>query len=488
MQILKISQKFCLLLTLIPTLSTADVIFDAKAISMLLKEDLPRLLNAEIEKQQAQLGSGYFADAFSPMLVSRIEATRSKEKSFSTASPVISENLTSMIGYQQKLPFGTGVSATITEGHPEYNFGTSKLGLRTTEAKLAAEIDLWKNIFGRLDRAQEQALNSQQELATLKSDLTVKSVEVSLRKILYKFYTIEQAINIGRAMVKGAEDQLKETDSRFKNSVADRGDVARSRSNVASRKAQLIQFEYQRESLLKVLREIVPSYQNQKIILGNVPFELEKNRLMSCVESIKTAEATPHNATLYDEMVSLIEKIKDSELTQANVYSDVDLKLQGSYFARGNGDSFSKSREEAFEKNRHGQSIALAVSIPFGSSSNDIEQTQISLANLKAKAQGQQTLMELESRHFYLKNSIDYLLAVMKNQSTNRENLLLRLDDVKTKYRQGRISLSEMILDQDAYLSSELALLDVQTTITEAILDYFLVFHKYDCPFNNLNA
>ena len=65
-----------------------------------------------------------------------------------------------------------------------------------------------------------------------------------------------------------------------------------------------------------------------------------------------------------------------------------------------------------------------------------------------------------------------------------RDNLRIRVETMRKKYNQGRISLSELIQDEDSLFESELMVARTKYNIINLLLDYLSIFNKTECDFN----
>ena len=92
----------------------------------------------------------------------------------------------------------------------------------------------------------------------------------------------------------------------------------------------------------------------------------------------------------------------------------------------------------------------------------------------------------LNSQHQFINQSIAYLLAAIQSQGVSKKNLEIRVADVKRKYRQGRISVTEYIVDQDNLLQTELQIIETKYLVVKTLLDYLSIFTHTPCAFNRI--
>ena len=96
-------------------------------------------------------------------------------------------------------------------------------------------------------------------------------------------------------------------------------------------------------------------------------------------------------------------------------------------------------------------------------------------------------MSNLVSYHNYFATSMQKLISVMEDQKAYRDNLTIRVESMRKKYNQGRVSLSELIQDEDSLFESELALVNSYYNIIASMIDYFSVFNDFECDFNLAN-
>ena len=103
---------------------------------------------------------------------------------------------------------------------------------------------------------------------------------------------------------------------------------------------------------------------------------------------------------------------------------------------------------------------------------------------MQHNAEKKEIMSNLVSFHNYFATSMQNLINVMQDQEAYRDNLTIRVESMRTKYNQGRISLSELIQDEDSLFESELALVNSYYNIISLMIDYFSVFNDFECDFN----
>jgi len=95
-----------------------------------------------------------------------------------------------------------------------------------------------------------------------------------------------------------------------------------------------------------------------------------------------------------------------------------------------------------------------------------------------------QSSSQLVSSHLQLAKSMQFIQEVIASQRLGTAALEKRLKVIREKYSQARISVNDLILDQDALLNSEFSTVDAQLQSINVMLDYLTVFTETPCDFN----
>ena len=92
----------------------------------------------------------------------------------------------------------------------------------------------------------------------------------------------------------------------------------------------------------------------------------------------------------------------------------------------------------------------------------------------------------LTNTHQQLVKVIRLLTDVVRAQKENTQALERRLVVQNRKFREARLSVNDLILDQDALLNSNLTTISTQLEIINTIFDYLVVFTETPCEFNRI--
>lgn len=434
-------------------------------------------------------------DRFRPELFGEASYAETREKAIIQFQPIWSPTKAGQVGVRQAFRGGVSLSAGV--GVDQRSAMTPNGTFRdvsTSTVRLDLQVDLWKDLLGRLSKAQSNSATFDIERAELDREINRKAFAISLRRTYWSLVANNEQIKIYEGLKNISGTQLTDARARLKAGVADGGEVARYEAQVASRQGSALYYRYQREILLKQLKTLLPELQGKEIALAayNVP-DMIKN-VLACTEVIAAQKSVPLEYTRYDEVTKLLRQTQKEQNKLASSYDDVDLKFVGSVKTTGvasedNGNGVTKgSYGSAFDDwqdhNRSGYSAGLQLVIPIGK--GDTRKTQELLAQKRFDSQINQNDANLANTHQQLVKVIALLTDVVRAQKENTEALERRLVVQNRKFREARVSVNDLILDQDALLNSNLTTVNTQLEIINTILDYLVVFTETPCEFNRI--
>jgi hypothetical protein len=366
--------------------------------------------------------------------------------------------------------------------------------LHTTTYALNLNLDLWKDLFGRVTRKKLDNLSSMAKQAKLQSEIGEKVFRVTLRRVYWSLIANDLKIDISERLFKTAQEQVREARDRKKNSIADASEVARYESQVSSRKGSILLLKYQKETLLKQLRDFVPELLQKEIDVPKVSIDRTIFDVLACTTLIKSKKTPPLDYTQYDELTNLLKRVQFNQEKIDASYDGVDLKLATQFRKIGvgsdpksslpNNQEFEGSYQESIDNLEDGFSAGLMLTIPIGKKVAGTTEVIKSYNKKKMKANIQNMDNALETTHRQVTRSILYLGQMIDAQKSNSKSLGIRLKEMKKKYNQARIPVHQLVQDQDALLSSDLSIVDTQLAILNTLLDYFVVFSETPCNFN----
>ena len=197
----------------------------------------------------------------------------------------------------------------------------------TTGAEFSLLVDLYKDFLGRVTRKKVANLELNTQLAGLNQKINSHQFKVNIQKIYWSLVANNESILITKELIKQAEKQYKITSNKYKNSISDRGVLARTKSLIASRKGSLNSLEYTRSNLLKSLRQTIPEISQKKIQLSPYDIKQIKGQVLECTNLINQYIKLPLENTLLDEVSNIQKTIYSNEKTIAKSHSNIEIKM-----------------------------------------------------------------------------------------------------------------------------------------------------------------
>jgi len=347
-------------------------------------------------------------------------------------------------------------------------------------------IDLYKDFLGSSTRANLQSTKHLEAMAKIESTIGIKAYTLNLRKIYWALISNNEKIILSKMLLTNSETQAKNARKRLKDSVADKGEVAKFESQVAYRKANIIYFEYLKEQYIKSLKELLPELSENEIDLGSYNLDKSVTDVVSCTQLIASKTNPPGEYTLLDEVIDLLNQSYENQKIVTSKYSDIDIGLVSNIKTVGKSNSFSQSYENHSDNRRANLEMALNVTIPLSSRKSETRDTKEALEKLQHRSRYDDLSGKIKTYHKQINQQITLLQMVFQNQKINSQKLEISLKTTKTKYNQARIDVYNLINDQDAYLQSQLAEIDTKLAVVTTLLDYLTVFTELPCAFNRI--
>jgi outer membrane protein TolC len=448
--------------------------------------------------QAAFLGSslkeGEVREKFAPEIFAGTSYAETNERPIITFIPIFSPIKQAQVGIRQNLK--SGLSAELqatTDQRSAVSPGGTYTNVTTTSVSFTVQMDLWKDLLGRLSKLRLSSAQLETKKAQLENMVQTRSFHLSLRRVYWSLVANQESMKISQQLLKTAERQLKETQDRFKNAVAESDEVARYAAQLSSRQGTLTYLQYQRETLIKQLKNLLPELMQENLVLGNYDLTRTFDQVLACTAQIASYKKVPYEYTHYDEISGLLRQLRSSALELNARSNNPDLKFFGRVRSTGIGSdvtengfrgSYGASVDDMTGHNRAGYEVGVNLTLPLGDVREENKNTRDLLEQKRLSAVIDNNDAQVINTHQQLVRSIALLNEVIKSQRMTTQQLEKRLGFVKRKYQQARASVNDLIQDQDALLNSELMTIDTQLQILNVLFDYLAIYTETPCEFN----
>jgi outer membrane protein TolC len=473
-----------------------------KSLVQLAEKGAPRLDEIQSAFLASEVRYHEKKEDFAPELFGKGSYSETQERALIQFQPIFSPVKQAQLGVRKKFQYGVTTSAAVSAD--QRSAGTTGFtgkfdNATTTVLSFSVQMDLWKDLFGRLEKTKLQNLALESRKSELEREIQIKSFKLSLRRTYWSLVANAEALKISQALLDTAKSQSSDTQKRFKNAVAEADEVARYRAQVASREGTLLYLKYQREALTKQLKNLLPELATADITLAKYDLNQTLESVLACTATVAAEKDIPYHFTKYDEVTTLLKKIKSNSRVINSRYADADVKLFGTVKATGVGSeqvgagspasfvgSYGSAWDDMSSTNRSGYEVGVAFTLPLGKVKETTQKTKELYDDKRLDAAINSSNARVINTHTELIQSTRYLADVIKSQKTNSEELQKRLKFSRRKYEQARVSVSDLVNDQDALLSAQLTTIDTQLQILNVLFDYLAIYTDTPCPFNRI--
>jgi outer membrane protein TolC len=464
--------------------SSGPVRISEKGLVDMAQNSSPILQGIEAENQLAQLERSSLDAQYESRLNGEWKYTESREDGLASFIPVFSPERSAGLGISKKLPVGMNIA--VKGFQSQINAGPVINAATRTGARVDLEVDLFKNFFGRIDRNALLEKESAAKKAELQAVIQRKGLLMDVRKLYWSLVANQLSLELSKQLVASAKKQLRDAQKRSNAGAADKGDVARSRAQVLSRQSSIYLFQYEREQLEYQLKKLVPALVDQKFLVSPEGIDEAVIGVLACVKSITQNKSGSPDHSSYYSVIDLTRKQFEGERKQAEATGDWDLKFVSGYQVSEVQAASNSSGPEFNGDPQDGYSVGLQLSIPLEGDIHDAELAQKRLVENKFKSEIRNLELQVEETHKQVSKSLVLLREAAAALNQNVENLSVSLGTTKRKYRQARISINEMIAEQDQLFSSQLNEISTKLQVIHALYDYFKVFNTHPCPMNEI--
>ena len=478
--------KFTLLFAAIiiaSPLAQAKVLLDEKALIKMAEKETPSTKIIAAQQQSAAALDSLTQDRFNPKFSATYNYASSREDAIIQFAPVFRPQKNFQVGIQKQFSLGmkvnTGVFGQQLSTADGFINNATQVG-----AQLGLEIDLWKNFLGRLDRAELQSKKLNREISTLQSQIDKHSFLIDIRKAYWAMVANELSLNLSKQLVQSAKKQLAVSKRRARDGAADKGDVSRNQAQVQSRESAILFFSYQREVYFAHLKSLLPDLADKEIQVSMAARSSMEQKAKACMDSITKMNSIDSGFSQYTKIISLLDQRSHQENRLAQSTDSMDIKLMGQYQASGVDNNHDTAYERFTDQFKNGYQVGVAVTIPIGSDLRKARESRVLAVNNQITAQKERLDLQLRSEHQKVRKALSLLSQALKSQGGTVKSLSQSLKQTQRKYRQARVPLNTLILEQDNLFNAQLQEIDTKKQILHLLLDYFKVFPQHPCQVN----
>lgn len=457
-------------------LTEASILELAKKESPTMRALNLNLLAKKLEFKQSK-------DAFDFKLKASGDYLKTNERQLNAFIPVTSPVYQFETQVERPTKYGVNFAAGIQYQETSNNF---ILNNSTEKASVAVSVDLWRNLLGRTTKNQIKSAKRAHQAQEVKTSIEKRVYLNSLRKIYWGLVYNNESTELTKRLMVISKKQVAEAKKRLRSKIADKGEVARYQSQVAGRESQILYLNYQREQLYLQLKQFLPAIAEEKLQLDKYSLAQTADRVMACVARIQAEAQTPVQFTQYDEYVGLLEKSYKYQQRVSGAYNSPDLTFQTSLAKIGRGIGHGAAYDDLTKNGQDEFAVGVQLEIPLGNKRAKSEKTLETINKEKFLYESTSQLGKMHAFHSEIYQSISLLNQAIRKQRENTAYLSQSLEVSKKKYRQARISVEQLVNEQDLFFQSQLNEISTKKVVIDTLLDYFNVFTEFPCEFNKV--
>ncbi len=345
-------------------------------------------------------------------------------------------------------------------GQPQQESVSAVLGLKQTQYfGVQANIQL----FNPLLFIALKAAKSATELSTLQIEKTKEDIVFNVSATYYNLLTIYQQMDLLKSNIKSFETTIKTTEVLVNNDFAKKTDINRLLLQKKSLETQLSNTEVTENSLLNVLKNLLSINDNQVI---SIKKDLDNNT--ATIRNLDTTQVNKRtDFRLIDAQLNL-KNLERQSIYRGYMPNVTAFVSYNSYAYNDDFDPFKRVEQKSFLVS----AVGLTVSIPIfdgGQKASKIRQNNFDLQNLGLQKQMQQTQIKTE-----IDNAEKKYLVALASMNMQNENLALAkktLEEVKTNYQNGLVSVNDIINAENDIQKIQTDYLVANVTLKIAVLD-----------------
>lgn len=336
----------------------------------------------------------------------------------------------------------------------------------------------WQKNTKNLYQVQKLSVEFQKSIKTYKNYL----FKNGLRRIYWQLVANDLSLKVLSKLHLNTKKQVQLVAKKFKASISDEGDYARIQAQEISTKSLILSYNYQKEQLIKQLKILLPdSLMHKEIILDDYKIDEVVAEIKTCSAQVAMTKINLGNSLL-SQQNELNKGLTQLKQKLNHNYKGISLNVMGSYDYIGKGFGTSESTSDFAKNSKNAYSIGLALTIPLGSSKT--KKLKVEHAQQKLTSQLQQSIAKMKSYHEQTVSMIMLLNQSLINQVQQNKLLKISLKSSNKKYKQARLTIEQLIIEENNLLQSDLNIIQAKLTTVETLLDYFSIFHKTPCKFN----
>lgn len=446
----------------------------------------PLYMEAESLTLDSEASRLEYYDSLNWRAEAKASVTETNEQPLIIFQPISSPVKQASFGVNKKTKYGVNFTAGIGTLSQKFDFQNERVRRVTTIVEAGADIDLNKDFLGKSTKAQLRVNDLNFKQAQLQRKIQLSRIKNQAQQIYWTMVANRLKKGITEKLKNSAKNQLADMKDRKKSYLADAGDVASYTYQLAERNALGVSLDYELTQLEERLKAILPQLRNQSLNVQIPEVEPEIEKALACIDAISKS-SDPLSFSLQDELLKDVEKIKDQQVEIYNEYNKPDVFLHTRVQTQGLNGNLGGSVDDFTENNRLGYTIGASVNFALGSELKT-KKAKVRAERVRYQARKEKLMSDLNQVHSNMKRTVIQLLEILKAQKVSNKALNDKIKVLRKKYKQARISLVELTVEEDKQINTELSIIDTRLAVLNTLFQYFDLYTETPCVFNKAKS
>lgn len=368
----------------------------------------------------------------------------------------------------------------IFQTDPPNEFLPYPLSLHQPAMYVKFEMDVLQDLMGYISLKEWDQVKIDEDVSKLQVEQVRRKLYASSSSLFLNIRVFEEMQVVVDKLIKRLEKLERDVESKVRNRIAEESDLYKLRASIAQRKADLVVLKRNLKEIERMLRAILSVEEDTRFEPGRSLASVVKD-ISACEESILREEDFD---TVWSSQFEILKKnIKRGGLEKEIAYRKAlpDVSLVGSYTGTGLDESFSGGVSEATGGDRPQYYVGLNLSWPL---SKSVAKSKRIFGDTALETTGLAYSKELEE------NRILFNTAREKIQYFKEEGELVdsavsfgqrQVKDLGRRFRQGRVSMFELVQEESAVMQSELKQKRLWMERINNVYQILGNFDRYEC-------
>jgi len=382
---------------------------------------------------------------FSPSFFANVEVEHDEQQPYGLFYDNVESQYYSS-GLTQKTPYGLQTKIYYEFDHTEYSYFNETDKYSDASPVIELSLPLWKNGFGRSDRAKEEATRAQAEANAWSAESQRKTLLVNAEVAYWQLAIAREIVEIQKRGLAESQAIYDYVEKRAQMNLTDQSDVLQAKADLETKKLDLKSAQDDEGIALRNFN----AYRNvtiydDAVILSEIDWDKVSN---IPVPDKFTSRADVRAAEAQARASEANSRIKEED-------NKPSLDLYADYAMNGNSTEYSDAFSDSFSMSKPTIIAGIKFSVPLNFSASSDARKGARRQEYAAKLIYQQKLRDQESDWRNLVAKLNDARERLKMTFTIESAQRQKLEFERDRLKRGRTTTYQVLLFEQDYLQAE---------------------------------